>query len=424
MRRLVSCFMLLGSLSLASPAFCQSALSEAEFADIETSCSAEIAAYDRENPPVNGMGATESVRALFAQMPNDRAMLDSLRGVLGKAAPGVLGPTYICALGRRIAQMDGASLLPGPVKSEGEAGPLGLRGAPAPAQTGALAPDTGERYFLKGIMLAPDLIKCSPFCPWGGAQITVIASEAPNRRLTGGMFPGEFHFGDPMKSGTGWDLEVTKTVPDGLYSCSPEKASGVFGGTEQATNIAGATEAVRISCTLTTKGWEEVERARSEKKASDDLLYEQMSSEHEVQRLRMEKQVSDRLLYEKMQSENKASEELSQAKEAVRDMLAEAKAKAAATPMTPSDSGLSAQTDAAINAGQAGANAAAAAGNAQFISTMQAAQQQALKAPPINPATPGYPAASAAAGSTNTQSSDGCVLTEEDIAEGNVCRAN
>lgn len=68
-----------------------------------------------------------------------------------------------------------------------------------------------------------------------------------------------------------------------------------------------------------------------------------------------------------------------QAKDAVSDMLAKAKADAAATPITSSDSGLSAQTDAAISAGRAGADGAIAAGNAQLISTMQAAQQQALQ---------------------------------------------
>lgn len=139
-------------------------------------------------------------------------------------------------------------------------------------------------------------------------------------------------------------------------------------------------------------------------------------------------------------------------KSAVQELLAKAKANAAAARMTPVDSGLSAQTDAAINAGRAGADGAIAAGNAQLISTMQAAQQQALqeqalrakaaqqasKMPFCNgwkedgyhpcEGTIAYPDTSAPKATvpapSNSQSSEDCVLTAADEAQGIVCIAN
>jgi hypothetical protein len=124
-------------------------------------------------------------------------------------------------------------------------------------------------------------------------------------------------------------------------------------------------------------------------------------------------------------------------KSAVDELLAKARAKAAATPMTPADSGLAAQTDAAINDGRAAANGAIAAGNAQIMSTMQdmqlqALQQQALQeqaaraavSPPIIATTAPPPAKTTAPATTAPPASEGCVLTEADIAQGLVCVGN
>lgn len=134
-----------------------------------------------------------------------------------------------------------------------------------------------------------------------------------------------------------------------------------------------------------------------------------------------------------------------EAKSAVEEILAKAKAKAAATPMTPTGAGLSAHTDAAINAGRAGADAANAAGNAQFMSTMQsiqeqaleqqraiqqqqALQQQALRQQALQQQalqnSSAAPPKGAMPGSDSSQSSGGCVLTAADIAAGLVCVAN
>ena len=76
-------------------------------------------------------------------------------------------------------------------------------------------------------------------------------------------------------------------------------------------------------------------------------------------------------------------------KSAVADILAKAKANAAAAPMTPMDTGLTATTDAGISKGQAAAASANAAGNSQIMSSMQTLQQQAMQQQPTQqPAQP------------------------------------
>ena len=100
--------------------------------------------------------------------------------------------------------------------SNGEAGPLGLRGAPAPSQTGALAPDNRDRYWLRGRIINESSAECGRFCPSLGVGITIYTpTTVPSSRQTGGT--QEFGFGDPMEDGTAWIMKITQQPHDGFY---------------------------------------------------------------------------------------------------------------------------------------------------------------------------------------------------------------
>lgn len=260
----------------------QASLNEAEFADIQATCSAEIASYDRANPAPDGQGAAAQIRRLIDETPDgtralmgqpmsDREIFVVFVQSMRAANTGVLGPSYICGVDRRIAQIDGAPLIANAAKARPEPGPLGLQGT-NPAQTGALAPDTEERYFLKGEMIQSDRAECGSFCPSGnGAKMIVHTSDIPGNRLVGGIFPGEFSFGAPMKNGTTWKLEIQSPQFGEFYQCGGA-GSGTVSGNPRATNVAGAILAITITCQMTSDGRTEFERLRCDKERSDALL--------------------------------------------------------------------------------------------------------------------------------------------------------
>jgi hypothetical protein len=206
-----------------------------------------------------------------APAPSDREVFVTFRDGMRAANPGMLGPTYVCAAERRIAQLDGAPLTAPQVSPAPPPGPLGLQGS-VPAQTGPLAPATGERYFLKGTVVQTDRDECDPFCPRGSAQLIIHTSEIPNTRSSGAVFfQGEFGFGDPMHADATWRVELVDRPPGDFYECSGETA-GTVGVNPRGPNIGFAPTVVTIRCNMTAEGRKEFHRLRCDKERSDSLL--------------------------------------------------------------------------------------------------------------------------------------------------------
>jgi hypothetical protein len=257
----------------AAPALAQSSVSEAQFVDIEASCSAEIAAYDREYSPAKGQDAASSVRIMLAQFPVNRDMYASLRTTLQSAGPKQLGPTYICAASRRIAQMDGAPL-------------IARRAAPSRATRkaagGVLATGSGERYWLKGLMVMDDASpSCGDFahpCPDGkSVRVFVDAAYPTFPHQTGGIFPGEFGLGLPLPVGAGWRVRIQQPA-NGFYECEPANSNDegtVEAADPRATNANGAMVVITLECRMTPSGITEFHRLAADKAASDERLQRQ-----------------------------------------------------------------------------------------------------------------------------------------------------
>ena len=287
MRRILIGLISCTSVIAPVPALAQGGISEAQLADIETTFAGEIAAFDKQHPPTAGQDAAtlvrqliretpDKTRALMAGMgmaPSDREVFVTFRDGMRMANPGMLGPAYVCAAERRIAQLDGASLIAPQAKPAPPPGPLGLQGS-TPAQTGPLAPATGERYFLKGEVIQTDYGECDPFCPrTNTANMIIHTSEIPNTRFSGAVYlnRGEFGFGDPMHAGATWRVELVDRPPGDFYECSGENG-GTVGENPRGPNIAFAPTVITIQCNMTAEGRAEFHRLRCDKERSDSLL--------------------------------------------------------------------------------------------------------------------------------------------------------
>ena len=156
-----------------------------------------------------------------------------------------------------------------------------------------------------------------------------------------------------MLADTYWEIENPLESVSKFMTCNAKPSSGTVPANERAINIAFATFVTKLSCQLTEDGRIEMLRRRKDRESRKvDFIGVPIPY------------TSDALL---------------KAQSAVRDILAKAKAGAGALPTTPLDSGLSAQTDSAINAGRAASDGEIAAGNSQVLQTAQSIAQQSFE---------------------------------------------
>jgi hypothetical protein len=140
--------------------------------------------------------------------------------------------------------------------------PLGLRSA-NPAQTGALAPDNEERYWLRARAINSSQQECGEDCPPLAVRMTILRNDVVGSHQTGTVFEGDLHFGPPMTAGTVWEIRMP--IDSDFYDCNPRLVTGSVGVDERAINIGFATYVPEVYCALNEAGRGEFVRIRNDR---------------------------------------------------------------------------------------------------------------------------------------------------------------